>query len=88
MTLKEKTISGLIWSVGQQFGSKLISFFITIVLARILTPAEFGLIAMLSVFISIGNTLLDSGLTSSLIRTADADQKDFSTVFYFNLIGS
>ncbi|TDQ76393.1 lipopolysaccharide biosynthesis protein [Sphingobacterium yanglingense] len=88
MTLKEKTISGVIWSVGQQFGSKLISFSITIVLARILTPAEFGLIAMLSVFISIGNTLLDSGLTSSLIRTTDADQKDFSTVFYFNLIGS
>ncbi|MFZ4263625.1 lipopolysaccharide biosynthesis protein [Sphingobacterium sp. HJSM2_6] len=88
MTLKDRTISGVLWSVGQQFGSKLVSFFITIILARILKPEEFGLIAMLSVFISIGNSLLDSGLTSSLIRTTDANQKDFSTVFYFNLIGS
>lgn len=88
MNLKERTISGVIWSIGQQFSSKLVGFFITIVLARILTPAEFGLIAMLSVFISIGNTLLESGLTSSLIRTADAGPRDFSTVFYFNLIGS
>lgn len=88
MSLKEKTISGIIWSIAQQFSSKAVGFFITIVLARILTPAEFGLIAMLSVFISIGNTLLESGLTTSLIRTADVSQKDLSTVFYFNLIGS
>lgn len=88
MSLKEKTITGVIWSIGQQFSSKLVGFFITIVLARILTPAEFGLIAMLSVFISIGNTLLESGLTTSLIRTNDITQKDLSTVFYFNLVGS
>lgn len=88
MSLKEKTITGIIWSIGQQFSSKLVGFFITIVLARILTPEEFGLIAMLSIFISIGNTLLESGLTTSLIRTADVSQKDLSTVFYFNLIGS
>lgn len=78
----------MIWSIAQQFSSKLVGFFITIVLARILTPSEFGLIAMLSVFISIGNTLLESGLTTSLIRTVDVCQKDLSTVFYFNLIGS
>ncbi|WP_316814827.1 lipopolysaccharide biosynthesis protein [Pedobacter nyackensis] len=88
MSLKEKTVTGIIWSIGQQFSSKLVGFFITIVLARILTPEEFGLIAMLSIFISIGNTLLESGLTTSLIRTADVSQKDLSTVFYFNLIGS
>ncbi len=51
-------------------------------------PQEFGLIAMLSVFISIGNTLLDSGLASSLIRTPDLSQNDYSTVFFFNLAGS
>ncbi len=83
MSLKEKTISGIIWSVGQQLGAKVVGFLITIVLARILVPAEFGLIAMLSVFISLGNSLSDSGLSSSLIRTADANQKDYSTVFFF-----
>lgn len=74
--------------MGQELGSKLISFFITIILARLLSPAEFGLIAMLFVFIAVGNALIDGGLTSSLIRTTELTQNDCSTVFYFNLIGS
>ncbi len=88
MGLQNNTVYGVVWSVGQELGSKLISFVITIVLARILSPAEFGIIAMLTIFIAIGNSLLDGGLTSSLIRTPVVDQKDCSTVFYFNLIGS
>jgi O-antigen/teichoic acid export membrane protein len=88
MSLKIKTISGILWSLGQQFIIKIIGFLIMIVLARILAPAEFGLIAMLSLFIAIGNSLMDSGLGSSLIRTNDADNRDYSTVFYFNLGGS
>ncbi|WPU95293.1 lipopolysaccharide biosynthesis protein [Mucilaginibacter sabulilitoris] len=88
MSFKEKAVSGILWSLWQQLSGKLISFGISIFLARILDPAEFGLIAMLSLFIAIGNSLLDSGLTASLIRTTDADQRDFSTIFYFNLIGS
>lgn len=88
MGLQNNTVYGVLWSIGQELGSKLISFIITIVLARILSPAEFGLIAMLSIFIAIGNSLLDGGLTSSLIRTAVVNQKDCSTVFYFNLLGS
>ena len=88
MDLGGKTIYGAFWSMGQELGSKLISFFITIILARLLSPVEFGLIAMLFVFITVGNALLDGGLTSSLIRTAELTQKDCSTVFYFNLIGS
>lgn len=88
MDLHGKTVYGVLWSVGQELSSKFIGFFITVILARILSPAEFGLIAMLSIFIVIGNSLLDGGLTSSLIRTTEVTQKDCSTVFYFNLIGS
>ncbi|MBB2148475.1 lipopolysaccharide biosynthesis protein [Pedobacter gandavensis] len=88
MDLQGKTVYGVLWSVGQELSSKFIGFFITIILARILSPAEFGLIAMLSIFIAVGNSLLDGGLTSSLIRTTEVTQKDCSTVFYFNLIGS
>ena len=88
MSLRKKTLSGLIWTFSQQFGVQLISFFITIILARILAPAEFGIIAMLSVFIAVGSLLLDGGLSSSLIRTGKANQKDYSTVFFFNLVGS
>jgi len=88
MSYKEKAVSGILWSLWQQISAKLVGFGISIFLARILDPSQFGLIAMLSLFIAIGNSLLDSGLTASLIRTPDADHRDFSTVFYFNLAGS
>lgn len=88
MSLREKTLVGLAWTFSQQFGIQGISFFITIILARILAPAEFGLIAMLSVFIGIGGLLVDGGLSSSLIRTETPTQRDYSTVFIFNLVGS
>jgi len=88
MSLKDRAVSGLLWSLWQQLSSKVIGFCISIFLARLLEPAEFGLLAMLTLFIAVGNTLLDGGLTVSLIRTVDADQRDFSTIFYFNLAGS
>jgi O-antigen/teichoic acid export membrane protein len=88
MSLKQKTLSGLIWTFIQQFSVQLISFCITIILARILLPKEFGLLAMLSVFIAVGNSLLEGGLTSSLIRSSGLSQEDYSTVFFFNLGGS
>lgn len=88
MSLRTTTLNGLFWTFTQQFGVQLVSFFIAIILARILAPSEFGLIAMLSVFIAVGSLLVDSGLSSSLIRTGLASQKDYSTVFFFNLAGS
>ena len=88
MSLRNKTLAGLAWTSSQQFGGQLISFLITIVLARILGPAEFGIIAMLTVFIAVGSLLVEGGLSSSLIRTGEANQKDYSTVFFFNLTGS
>jgi len=86
--LIKKTLSGFLWTFIQQFSIQLINFGVTVILARILLPEEFGLIAMLTVFISIGNNLMDSGLASSLIRSADLTEKDYSTVFFFNLAGS
>jgi O-antigen/teichoic acid export membrane protein len=88
MSLREKTVAGLFWTFSQQFSVQLINFVVQIILARILLPAEFGLIGMLTIFLSIGNSLIDSGLTSSLIRTPEADQRDYSTVFFINLAGS
>ena len=88
MSLKKKTVSGLMWTFAQQFSVQWINFLVSIVLARMLSPAEFGLIAMLTIFIAIGTSLMDSGLTSSLIRTENPDQRDYSTVFFINLVGS
>lgn len=85
-SLKRQAISGVFWTFTQQFSVQIINFVVQIILARLLMPEMFGLIAMLTVFISIGQTLMDSGMTSSLIRTKDPDQLDYSTVFMTNMI--
>jgi len=87
MSNLRKTKLAFIWSILQQFSVKFIGLVFNIFLARILSPSDFGLIAMLSVFILLGNSLLDSGLASSLVRSRMTGQKDYSTVFIFNLIG-
>ena len=85
-SLKQKTISGLIWSFIDNFSKIGIEFIIGIILARILSPKEFGLIGMITVFIAISQAFIDSGFSNSLIRKKDCNQKDYSTVFYFNLV--
>lgn len=78
----------MFWTFAQQFGTQGIGFLVSIVLARILLPKDFGLIGMISVFVGIGISLVNSGLTQSLIRSKSPDQEDYSTVFFFNLAGS
>lgn len=88
MSLQQKTVAGLFWSFLERFSSQIIQFIVGIVLARLLLPEQFGLIGMISVFIALGTALTHSGLTSSLIRTPEADDIDYSTVFFTNLIAS
>ena len=83
--LRKKTLDGLVWTFSQQFGLQLINFFVSIILARLLLPEEFGLIGMIAIFIAIGNSLVDGGMSSSLIRTENPDNIDYSTVFFTNL---
>lgn len=85
MSLKRKALSGIFWTFIQQFSVQGVGFLVSIVLARLLMPKEFGLIAMISVFISLGNILINSGMSQSLMRTQDLDDDDYSSVFYFNL---
>ncbi len=86
MSLKQQATSGFLWSFVQQFSSIGVGFGVSILMARLLTPAEFGLMGMIYVFFTIGTVLLDAGLAQSLIRTLDVDDEDFSTVFFFNVI--
>ncbi|WP_062059366.1 lipopolysaccharide biosynthesis protein [Aquimarina longa] len=88
MSLRKQALSGVFWTSIQQFSTQGISFVVSIILARLLLPSEFGLIALIGVFIGIGSALVGSGLSQSLIRTTDPDDEDFSTVFFFNLGGS
>jgi len=86
MTLKQKTISGAIWSFIDSFANQGIQFIVGIILARILSPTEFGLIGMLTIFIALSQSFIDSGFTNALIRKQDCTQTDYSTVFYFNFV--
>jgi len=86
MTLKQKTISGTIWSFIDSFANQGIQFIAGIILARILSPTEFGLIGMLAIFIALSQSFVDSGFTNALIRKQDCTQTDYSTVFYFNFV--
>lgn len=86
MSLKQKAIGGVIWSAIDSFAGQGITFIVGLVLARLLSPAEFGLIGMLAVFMAISESFINSGFSNALIRKKDATQVDFSTVFYFNLV--
>src|SRR5690606_22930492 len=87
-SLKKQALSGVVWTFAQQFSVQAINFGVQIILARLLMPEDFGLIAMLTVFISIGQFLMDGGMATSLIRTKNPDQIDYSTVFMTNMLMS
>jgi O-antigen/teichoic acid export membrane protein len=84
-SLKAKTTKGMIWSAIDKFAAKAGQFVIGIVLARLLMPEDFGLIGMLSIFIAISQSFIDSGMGSGLIQKKNRTDTDFSTVFLFNL---
>lgn len=87
-SLKSKTAHGVLWSSVERFSIQGIHFLVTLVLARILTPKDFGLIGMLTVFIAIADSLINSGFSKALIRKQDRTDTDNSSVFYFNIITS
>lgn len=88
MTIKQKTINGLFWSSVDNFVNQIVGFIVGIILARLLSPKEFGLIGMTTVFIAISSVLINSGFMQALIRKQDCSNKDYSTVFFFNLFVS
>lgn len=85
---KNKTLSGFMWTFSDLIMNQGIQFIIQIILARLLLPSDFGLIGMITIFIFISNSIIDSGFANALIREKKVTQKDYSTVFYFNLITS
>jgi O-antigen/teichoic acid export membrane protein len=86
MSLKNKTAISLVWTFTQQFGNQFIGFMVSLILARILLPEEFGLVGMIAIVVAVGNALLDGGLTKSLIREEKCEEADYSTVFFFNIM--
>lgn len=83
-SLKDQTIKGMFWSVVERFGSIMLQFIANILLARLLSPVDFGLIGMIMVFIAISNTIVESGLSAALVNKKNATEADYSTIFYIN----
>ena len=87
-SLKDKTVKGVGWSFADNIANSGITFLVGLVLARLLTPEEYGVMAMIMIFIAISNSIVDSGFSNALIRKIDAKRIDYNTVFYFNLVAS
>ncbi|MCI5937799.1 MAG: lipopolysaccharide biosynthesis protein [Eubacterium sp.] len=83
--LKKKVLSGLVWKFGERIGAQAVSFIVSMVLARLLLPEDYGVVTMITIFIEIANVFVVSGFGQSLIQKKDADNLDFSSVFYFSV---
>ena len=83
--LKGKAVSSLFWRFLERCGAQGVSFVVSIVLARLLAPEVYGLIALVTVFTAILQVFVDSGMANALIQKKDADDLDFSSVFFFNM---
>ena len=82
---KNRATSGLLWTFLERFGAQCVTLIVSIILARLLDPVVFGTVAIVTVFMEILNVFIDSGLGNALIQKKDADDIDFSSVFYFNI---
>lgn len=85
MNLRVKTLSGLKWSFTENAVKYLVQFLIGLVLARLLSPAEYGIIGMAMVFVAVSESFVNSGLTHALIRKMDCTEDDYNTMFYTNI---
>lgn len=81
---RNSVLSNFIWRFAERCGAQLVTFIVSIILARILAPEDYGQIALITVFTTIMQVFVDSGLGLALIQKKDADELDFSSVFYFN----
>lgn len=86
--LKHKAVNGVLWRIAEQGGKQAIYFVISVVIARLIAPDQFGMVAMLSVFTALAGVFIDSGFSTALIRKVDRTQADCSTVYWFNIIVS
>ncbi|MBP1910301.1 lipopolysaccharide biosynthesis protein [Methanolobus bombayensis] len=85
MSLAQKTTTGILWNFAEQLSKRGIGIVVTLLLARFLAPDDYGLVAMMAVFLAIADSIMDLGFNQALIRKKEATDSDFSTAFYTNL---
>ena len=84
-TLKQATTKGLFWSSVERFSNQGVQFVFSIILARLLSPSDYGIIAMVTIFFAVAQSFVDSGFSNALVRKTDRVEEDLSTCFYFNI---
>jgi teichuronic acid exporter len=84
--LKAKTINSLKWSTIEKFSSSIVQFSLGILIARLLTPADYGLIGMLTIFIALSQAIIDGGFSTALIQKKEVSSREYSSVFFLNII--
>lgn len=84
--LRGQSLSGIKWSAIERFGIQGIQFVIGLILARLLTPSDYGIVGMVAIFMAIAQTIIDSGFSKALIQKQDRTEVDFSTTFFFNIV--
>lgn len=86
MGKSRNVVKGLFWKFSERMCSQLVSFFVSIMLARLLTPDDYGAVSLITIFITISNVLITNGFSSALVQKKAADQLDFSSAFFFNFV--
>ena len=84
-SLKQKAVSGIIWSAFQRYSTMIVTFISGIILARLLTPHDYGCIGMLAIFMVLAESFIDGGFGEALIQKKDPTQADYSTIFFWNI---
>ena len=84
-TLKKQALNGVIWSSIDRFSMQGIQFILSIIIARQLVPSDYGIIAMLAIFLALAQAFIDSGFSNALIQKQNRTDIDYSTVFFFNI---
>ncbi|SFG40252.1 lipopolysaccharide biosynthesis protein [Oribacterium sp. WCC10] len=84
--LKSKVIRGLFWKILEQCGSQGIQFVVALVLARLMTPEEYGTISLITIFIAIANTFVQSGFATALVQGKEIEEEDYSSVFWMSML--
>ena len=87
-SVKQETLSGVKWTAIEKFSVQGIQFLLGLIMARLLSPSDYGTVGMLAIFFAVSQTFIDSGFGNALVRKIDRTETDFSTVFYFNIVVS
>ena len=84
-SLKSTVAKGAVWTLMEKMSTQVVHFVVSMVLARLLTPNDYGTVALTAIFFAVANVLVDSGFGNALIQKKDVDDLDFNSVFYLNV---